>query len=50
VIEIFKETNNPIGLKKRYNRDEHMKEEAGRTWKSMIIREEEIGIHEMFDE
>ena len=52
VIQIFKETSNPRGLKKRYDRDEHMKEEAGRTRKPMIIREEleEIGIREMFDE
>jgi hypothetical protein len=52
VIQIFKETSNPRGLKKRYNRDEHVEEEAGRTRVPMVIREEleEIGIHEMFDE
>jgi len=52
VIQIFKETSIPRGLRKRYNRDEHMEEEAGRTRKPMIAREEleEIGISEMFDE
>lgn len=52
VIQIFKEISNPRGPKKRYNRDENMEEDAGRTRKPMIIREklEEIGIREMFDE
>uniref|UniRef100_A0A0A9CKH4 Uncharacterized protein n=1 Tax=Arundo donax TaxID=35708 RepID=A0A0A9CKH4_ARUDO len=47
VNQMFRESSNCRGIKKRYNRDEHLEEEVGRASKSPMMMDE---LEEMLDE